>query len=406
MDLKRLFRKRIEKPILKELQNYKSTIDFETELDAVSFSAIDKIASAFASLSIKIFDKRTKQEIKHPLSEVFDQPNLDETHFLFFYNLVKDYFSGNVYLYLYRDEKGNVSNVFRLNPSSVYVSRNEFNQKVFSYFGKNYTASQILHIPSRFGYDGKKSHSIYEECRKIFQTANNLDSYTNNSFNNGFTDKRMIIDISSEYPDASPEEKMKLRQKYINDYGGINNISKPIVKSGKIGFSTIDLGTNTNQSQQLLENRQYQEKVICQVFGIPQDFLNGSGNFDLENTTTLFITNAIKPLCEEFSQAFQKLFRPEEKELYFIEFNLNSILKSSLQSKMDAYQKQISMGVLSVNEVRQKENLSEIEAGNYHFMPSNLIALTEENIKATLAKSKIALAESAGTIPDRGSDKA
>ena len=72
--------------------------------------------------------------------------------------------------------------------------------------------------------------------------------------------------------------------------------------------------------------------------------------------------------------------------------------------------------MLSVNEIRSKENLTPIEAGDYHFVPANLLPLTEENVSAILAKSKLALieadqktkqenAECAGTITGLGSDK-
>lgn len=396
------------------IQDFQSAIDIETRNDAVSYACIDRIANSFASLSFGIYDSRTKQKIDNPLYETLKEPNADETHSLFFYNLIRDYYNGNVYLYKYTDNDGNVTNLFRLNPNSVIVSRNEFNQKTYNYYGNVYTSEKVLHIPSRFGYDGKTGKSIFYECRNIFDNARNLDSFTNNSFENDLG-KRLIIDISKAFPNATPEEQLKIRQKYINDYSGTKNSGKPIVKSGNIDFSTIDSGTADNRSSQLIENKQYQIKVLSELFGIPESYLNGDAS-DLESSTTLYITNAIEPLCRTFQEAFNKLLPVQDREKYYIEFNYNSLLKTSLTSKIDAYTKQLNNGILSVNEIRNKENLSNVEAGENHFISAALSPLNDETINAYMAKSKIALAEAeqksdienaetAGTVPDRGSDK-
>ena len=125
-----------------------------------------------------------------------------------------------------------------MNPSNVRVKRNEYNQKIYLYNGKEYTSQNVLHIPSRFGYDGLIGKSIFKECSKVFETSNNLDNFTNNSFDNNLG-KRLVIDLTEAYPNATKEEQLKIRDSYIKNYGGSNNAGKPIVKTGKINFSTI-----------------------------------------------------------------------------------------------------------------------------------------------------------------------
>lgn len=386
------------------IQDSRSAIDIETEIDATSFSCIDKIATAFASLSYGVYDSKTKQKTNHPIYDVLKEPNLDETHSLFFYEIVKDYYDGNVYLYKYTDDNGNVTSLFRLNPNAVYVTRNEYNQKIYTYYGNRFDSTKILHIPSRFGYDGKIGHSIFRECKKIFDTAVNLDTYTNNTFDNSMG-KRLVIDISDAYPDATDDEKMQIRQKYINNYGGVENAGKPIVKNGKIEFSTIDTGVSDNRSSQLSENREFQQAVISQMFNIPIEYLKGSGTTDIETLTTIFMSQAILPIANAFEESFNKLFSPADRERYYIEFNYNSILRTSLNSKIDAYTKQLNNGMLSPNEIRAKENESPITAGDYHFIPANLMPLTDENVKAYMAQSKVAIAEQQKTSVGIGNDK-
>lgn len=390
----------------KNIQDFRTITSNIITRDSTSFSCIDKIATAFASLSFGVYDSNTKQKVNHYLYDVLKEPNADETHSTFFYQLIQDYYSGNIYLYKYTDEEGKVISLFRLNPSAVTVSRDNYNRKIFSYNGSNYTSEKVLHIPSRFGYDGKIGHSIFDELRKTFEITENLDSYTTNTFDNSLG-KRLVIDLSSAYPNASEEEQKQIRNKYLANYSGAENAGKPIVKTGKINFETLDSGVSDNRSAQLQENRTFQQEVIAQIFNIPISYLTGNNITDLEAVSTLFIAQAIKPLVDVFQESFNKLLSPAERQKYYIEFNYSSLLKSSLQSKIDSYTKQLNNGVLSVNEIRAKENLPPVEAGNYNFIPANLMPLTEENIKAYMAKSKIEIenAETAGTQPSRGSDK-
>lgn len=404
--LQKIFRNKNAKTTPKNIQDYASITNIVEREYETAFSCIDKIATSFASLSYGVYDKKTKQKIEHPLYEVLKEPNLDETHSLFFYLLIKDYYAGNVYLYKYTDETGRVISLFRLNPSAVIVTRNEFNQKTFSYYGQKYDSNKILHIPSRFGYDGKTGKSIFNECKKTFETSSNLNSYTANTFDNSLG-KRLVIDLSESYPNANDEEQQKIRNKYLSFYGGVENAGKPIVKTGKIKFETIDTGISDNRQAQLTENRQFQLEAIAQIFNIPIEYLTGKGITDLEVITTLFMTQAIQPLVDVFQEAFNKLFSFSEREKYYVEFNYNSILKTSLSSKIDAYTKQFMNGILTLNEIRQKENLPPLEAGSTPFVPANLMPLTKENIEAYMAKSKIEIenAELAKTEIGKGSDK-
>lgn len=389
----------------------RSPFDYSSQRDSISFACIDRIGNAVAGLSFGVYDKKTHQRVEHAIYDVLKEPNLDETHSLFFYQLVKDYYNGNIYLYKYTDQNGELISLFRLNPSQVVVSRDEYNRKTYTYGGKIYYSNDVLHIPSRFGYDGKIGHSVFLEASKAFDTASSLEQYTDSTFNNNLG-KRLIIDIEKAYPNASDADMMEIRQKYIDNYGGVKNASKPIVKSGKIDFTTIDTGTANNQTSQLQETKDFQARLISMMFGIPYSMLIG-GEINLESVTTLYLTSAIEPILKALEESFIKLFNVTDRSRYYVEFNRNSILRTSLSSKIDSYTKQLQYGLLTPNEAREKENLAPIEAGNYAFIPSNLLPLTEDNISAVLAQSKLALqnsnkvanAESAETVPGLGSDK-
>jgi HK97 family phage portal protein len=389
-----IFKRKNERPqtIQKVFSNSSDSI---TGKDSTSFAAIDLIASSFANLTGSFYDKRTKQALKeHNLYELIQNPNFDETKFQFFYNCAVDYLNGNCFLYKYDNSDWEVVSLFRLNPNSVVVKRNLSNQKIYSYNGIEYDYRKVLHIPSRFGYDGLKGKSIFSMCNKIFSNTAEIDDYVNNSFNNSIGN-RLIIDITKEYPNASEEQIQQLRNKFLQNYTGIKNAGRPLVKSGKIDYDKIETDFKDNRSNQLIENRNFQEQEIAKLFGIPLPLLKGTESSNIESLYMIFIENAIRPLATAFEQAINKLISFDERMNIYFEYSYNSLMKTSLQTRIDTYVSQLNNGILTHNEVRRKENLEEINenSGNNLFIQANLMPLIDTVIDAYMANSKLKLEE-------------
>lgn len=371
------------------LRDFSSGSNNYTGNDATSFACIDLIASSFASLDGAFYSSKDHQkQEKYKLYDVLKEPNIDETKNTFFYQSVKDYYDGNVYWLKAFNPEGDLISLFRLNPNSVYVSRNELNQKIYTYNGARYTSEEVLHIPSRYGYNGLKGKSIFNECRNIFSASKDLDDYTNNSFNNSIG-KRVLIDISKAYPNATDEEIKQIKSAYMSNYSGVNNAGKPFIKTNNIELSTLDSEMNDNRSNQLIENREFQEKEISKLFGVPLPLLNGSFTSNLESNYTVFIENAIKPIALIFEESINRLIPINQRSKYYFEYSFNSLLKTSLESRISAYSKQIMNGMLTVNEVRRRENLSPLEAGDTPFVQSNWMPLTKDIVNSYMASAKL-----------------
>jgi HK97 family phage portal protein len=392
---------------------FSSASDVITGKDATSFAAIDLICSSFSSLSGMFYDRGSRQPVnEHQLYSVIRDPNIDETRFQFFYNSAKDYFSfGNVYWYKY-DVDGEVVSLFRLNPSSVLVKRNEYNQKIFTLDGVEYASDKIVHVPSRYGYNGLVGHSIFNECERIFSNSFELDDYINNSFSNSIG-KRLVIDINKYMQNPTTEQIEELKRLFIANYAGTKNSGAPLIKSGNIDYTTLDTGLDDNKSRQLVENRAFQEKEIAKLFGVPLPLLNGTETSNIESLYTIFIENAIRPLATQFEQAINKMIPLNERDSIYFEYSYNSLMKTSLQTRIDTYSKQFMNGILTPNEIRKKENLppTQEKSGDTLFIPANLMPLKDEQIDALLASARLKLEQAKNSDyhedhPGIGDDKA
>ena len=366
--------------------------------DSTAFACIDKIASSFAGLNYAVFDRATRRKAKGSrLMAVLREPNLEERHFSFFYHSAVDYFSGGCF-WLKAYEGGELVSLFRLPPHMVTVRRDELTRrKEYLCQGEAYTSAEVLHIPSRFGYSTLRGgQSIFAAARSVFDTARDLDAYTRSSFTNGAPGRRLVIDVQGALPNITEEQARELRESFAASYGGARNAGKPLLKKKGFDFSEIGTGSD-NRSQELLENRQFQEREVAKAFGIPPGILNTDAETDLESAFTVFNEFAIRPLAAQFQEAIDTLLDGERQ---YFEFDFNGVMKVSLAGRIDAYTKQIASGLLSPNEARQRENLPPIEAGDTYFMPANMMPLTEETVEAYMAKQKSEAAGMNPTDPD------
>jgi HK97 family phage portal protein len=384
------FLKRRKKSPIK-YATFLSGYDSQVGSDSTSFAAIDLICGSFAALGFDFYNYSNREKTEHGLKELLNDPNGEDTRFLFFYNSAKDYFySGNVYWYKY-DMDGEIVSLFRINPNDVRVQRDSFtNEKLFYYNGEVYTSEKILHIPSRFGYNSLVGASIFSVCNDIFKSAADLDLYVKNSFNNS-VGKRLVIDITNA--DMTNEQIEALREKFIRDYGTVTNAGVPLVRRKGIGYEAIDSGAHDNRAQQLEENRQFQEREIAKILRVPVELLNGTGK-DIESLYIMFLDNAVRPLASSFEQAVNKfLLSALERQTVYFEFSYNSLARTDLRTRIEMYGRQFGSGMLSLNEIRQKENMPVIDqrAGNTKFIASNLMPVRDEQIDALLAGAQVKL---------------
>ena len=377
----------------RDIRDFSSNVGSYSGTDATAFACIDRIASEFASLNYAIYNQDDKQRAKkHPLYSVLKEPNLDDRHFNFFYQSAIDYFTGKGCFWNIKRYQGEVIGLFRLNPAQVMIQRNDATMKrQYLYNGKIYSRDDVVYIPSRFDYstlNGGKS--IFDAMSGAFKTSNSLENYAINTFKNGVAGKRLVVDFTNLIDNPTPSQIRELKDQITQEYAGIENAGRPLFKRKGIDWNSVDCGGATNQTQQLAENRKIQVQVISQLFGVPLAMLTNEKIENLENIFTMLSEFAIRPIATQFQEAINSLL---DEDKYFFEFDYNGIMKVSLTQRVDSYIKQIQGGILSLDDVRAKENLPPIEAGDTHFMPVNMMPWNEETKKSYMAKQKIALQE-------------
>lgn len=144
------------------------------------------------------------------------------------------------------------------------------------------------------------------------------------------------------------EEIDILKRAWANLYA--NNSENVVVLNNGLEFQEA---SNSSVEMQLNESKKTLESEINNIFHIKDNF---------EETYKF----AIYPIVRAFETALNRdLLLESEKKKYFFAFDSKEIIKASLKERYETYQLAKDCGLMTINEMRQAENMNTIEGMDY-----------------------------------------
>lgn len=130
------------------------------------------------------------------------------------------------------------------------------------------------------------------------------------------------------------------------------------------------------EDAQFIETRKFQRTEIASIFRVPPHLimdLERSTNNNIEHQSIEFTVHTIRPWVVRWEQAMMRaLLTPAERKRFFIEFQLDGLLRGDMRSRYEAYSVAINVGFMSRNEVRALENLNPFDGGDEFLVPLNM----------------------------------
>jgi len=388
-----------------------STSFFSNETNPTVLACVNKVANTISELKLSLYVRRTgggrSPAVFHPLFKVFENPSIEETPTLFYNTLVRHLLlKGNAYIYLGKNADGVIVSLSVVNPNNVIVERDSSYRKYFIVAGKSYTDRDILHIPyPGQGYNGTKGMSPIEVVSDLIAVDNQLLTYTKNYFDNSIG-TRMALELGETWPTKELDKLYATITPVINKYvAGAGNAGKIMIPPPDTKFSKIEQKSNVEAELNSLITMV--ERQIAQAFNVPWDLLSGENKYgSLEARQQNFLAETIKPLGDHLCESFDKLITATDGPLYF-SYDYKSLLATDVKSTIESLAKEISFGMISINEARAKLEMDAIgPVGDNYFIQASFYPLTQENIDAFFAASKVTLQQNAGsTHSPAGDDK-
>jgi hypothetical protein len=137
--------------------------------------------------------------------------------------------------------------------------------------------------------------------------------------------------------------------------------------------------SGSNEAAQMLESRQFSVIEICRLFRVPPHLiqeLTRSTYSNIEVQGTEFVQHCLLPHLKRWEAAIARDLIVDD-ERYFAEHSVSGLLRGDHTSRASYYVSALQNGWMTINEVRELENLNPIDGGDVHFVPMNMQTLEQ-----------------------------
>lgn len=228
---------------------------------------------------------------------------------------------------------------------------------------------QVLHVPG-FGYDGVSGRSMISLAREAIGLGLAAERYGGSVFGNGVVPGGVL-----EHPGVLSDEAYKrLASSWESRHQGLNNAQRLAILEEGMKYNKIGVPP---EDAQFLETRKFQRSEIAGIFRVPLHMigdLERATFSNIEHQSTEFLTNSLAPWLRRWEQRVDRsLLVGRERERYFAEFLVDALLRGDTATRYAAYATGRQWGWLSVNDIRQRENMNPVDGGDGYLVPLNMV---------------------------------
>ncbi|WP_246205793.1 phage portal protein [Microvirga arsenatis] len=343
---------------------------------SATWACVQLIAGTIASLPLMVYRtdangiRRVARD--HPLYFVLhDSPNYDQTAVDFWeFMAAAIELQGNAYALIERRSDGALNALHPIRPDLVRVRRLDNGGLEYEWTedGRRVVKSgeQVLHIRGAMG-DALSGVSTLSACRSVFEDAIAAETAAGAMFQNGVNPSGILS--TSDTVALTKEQREQLEKLLQEKYVGALRNGRPMLLDNGMKWTQLSINP---QDAQMLESRKFSGEQICRLFGVPPamvGFGDKSSNWGTGKEVDVlgFQKFTLRKRLKRIEQALLKQLVPlAERRIQgiTIEFNFEGLLRGDTESRYNAYERAIRMGIATRNECRALENLPPIEGGD------------------------------------------
>lgn len=365
-------------------------VDEETSLTlAAVYAAVRILSTVAAYLPIDVYERKENGDRdvdrEHAASLLLrEEPNPEQTPFMFRAAMKsRTVLWGNSYAEIERTKGGEPLALWPIHPQRVKPSRTKNKAKTLFYEVASSTdepgsgkavipAEDMIHLPNLPpGGNGVVGKSTISYARDSIGLALGAERTGGAFYANGMKPSGIL-----KHPETlSKEARDRLQESMQKKFGGSSNIGKLMILEEGMDFTSM---TIPPEDAQFLQTREFQDEEVARWFGVPQHLigmLKRATNNNIEHQSLEFIMFTLEPWLTMEAQEFKrKLLREAEKRDWYIEHNVDGLLKGDTEKRKNLYAAARQWGWLNINEIRRKENLNGIgEQGDIYLQPVNMV---------------------------------
>ena len=286
---------------------------------------------------------------------------------------------GNAYGLIEFDNSGKTRAIWPLMPNLVTPNlrpdrRLEYIVKdAIANIETTYPSDEIIHIPG-LSFDGVSGVSPILYHREGIGLAAALETFGAEYFGHGTAPSGLL-----SHPGAlSDKARERLRVSWHQMHGMPGTRHKIAILEEGMEFKPATL---QNDHAQFIESRKFQINEICRIFRVPPHLigdLERATFTNIEQQSLEFVEYTLRPWLVRWEQELNRKLFPGPSEFtaseFFVEHNIDGLLRGDFASRMTGYASGRQWGWLSVNDIREKENMNPLPGkdGDQYLVPTNM----------------------------------
>lgn len=364
------------------------TVSPESALSSVIvFACVRLIAESVGMLPLVLYRRlqpRGKaRAVEHPLFRILhDLPNPEMTALELGENLAGHLaLWGNAYCEIEYDQAGRRRALWPLRPDRVQVYLSTENERVYLVTLPNGEQVQlerwrIWHVRG-WGTDAWIGKSPIALAREAVGLSLAVEEYGARFFSNDGRPGGVLRHPGKLTPAGA--ERLKLS--WESAHAGLSNAHRVAVLEEGIEWQALGIPP---EDAQFLETRKFQDTQICSLYRVPPHMVglvdrSTSWGTGIEQQGIGYVSFTLMPYLLRMTQSiYRDLFTARERDELFAEYLTAALERGDIGARYAAYNVGRNGGWLSVDDIRDMENLNPVPGGDGYLQPLNMVALGSE----------------------------
>ena len=319
-------------------------------------------------------------DVTHPVYSLLNgEANEDMTSFVFREAQISDcLLYGNSFGFISRNPAGTPVAIERLRPDLVYLMRDAQNQPFYKYWSgkaddkapeeikqRTFRPYDILHIvgPSA---DGLLGEPAIHRMRDLIGMEMELQEWTSR-FLAGNCRPAGVLSMPGR---LSAEGANRLREAFNRVHSGAQGAGRIAILEEGLKFEAIS--TNAKDSD-LDSMKKFVRQQIAAAFNVPSHRVgdnDGVSYSSAEQANAVFVQSTLAGWAARLEQEVnRKLLKRGDDVTTRISFD--DLLRGDMSTRFSAYAVAVTNGILTPNEIREREGLPAVEGGESIRLPLN-----------------------------------
>lgn len=365
------------------------------KLSAVS-RCIDILSDSIGKMPFYMYDIRTRQRVEHPVLDLLNlRPNRWQTPFTMRKQLEAERVSrGNGVAWIRRDRStlqpleivpipwGMWSLMLLDDGYPLYQIEHPFTHEPIT-CGR----MDVIHVMA-YTRNGYRGIGYLERAEEVIRTGKAAQEYSASYYLNGGQPSGILRTESdlggtvtvtdADGTQRTISKKDRIREEWDKRHSGPPNAQRVAVLDMGLDYKPISI---SNRDAQFVEQAALSVEDIARFFGIPLYKLqSGKQSYSSNEQNAIeYVVGTLHPNVVIYEQELlYKALAPQDIDRGLrIQGNLMGELRGDFQSRGAWYKDMRENGVLSVNDIRDLEDMPAVEGGDEHYASLNYVPLRD-----------------------------